>query len=824
MAIQDLTASLDLKQNLNIYSRCKQFDDLSLILSIYDNCVQADLSNYNVRLRAMKADQIPLIQEHIGISIDGNDVTIEADEQLTTTSGKTLVELQFINKTTGKKKATFNLVLIIVPSTIEVNATISTATYTLLQELENKLDQCLDFFENIDEAITANSNLVNSTNIANLTKEALDDSNTSALATESSLNDSNTDATNTKEALDLSITNANASKEALDTSKANADASKVALEGVVQEANDFVTAHGDIIDLDNRVTQNTAQLSDIVQEQTTQNANISLKANQTDLVVTNTNIATNTANIATHTSQIASLSNGSPKGTFATLALLQADANANTTDGKKYTYVVLADGNWYYWNGLGAWTAGGTYQSTGIAKSSVSKETLNGNIFENDFLKFGNIVSTQNYYPHLFVFPVSGNTINFKMSAILKYINAETKLNQFYVTVFGSPTSTMLNTSGLTMLFEDIVTITNEEQSISLSRDNVNITGYAYIKVMFRPYFSAASNMPDVLLDDYSLTINNTIPTITNEGRWGAYTAGTATVTHLITGTSAVAKSDDIPAKLSDLEYDFEGTHLYVSTASELITALTKAANAVSDNWYNIHLSDGTYDLLPFINLASITTVTATGYRGIEVPRYTRLIGSKYRGAKIITELDIATTTTEQQWTVSPLNLKNDAELYNLYVYGKNCRYAVHDDGGNVAYKRYVENCVFERDATQTPLKMSNNTAYGNGLMSGCQEVFKDCVFISEDRSFYCHDNPTYTQVSKVELSNCRFVATKESAIDCAMIHGLGATAISEVQFKQCSFNKQLYKKVEGTTDSMNVIGYGNSISIGIGNEITIHN
>lgn len=160
MAIHDLTASLDLKQNLNIYATCKQLDNLNLILSIYDNSVQANLTNYDVRLKAMKADKVPLIQEHTGITINNNVVTIAADEQLTTTSGKTLVELQFINKTTGQRKATFNLALMVNPSTFEINATISTATYTLLQELENKLDQASDFLENVDEAIEVNDNLI----------------------------------------------------------------------------------------------------------------------------------------------------------------------------------------------------------------------------------------------------------------------------------------------------------------------------------------------------------------------------------------------------------------------------------------------------------------------------------------------------------------------------------------------------------------------------------------------------------------------------------------------------------------------------------------
>ncbi|NRT78646.1 hypothetical protein [Clostridium beijerinckii] len=148
--IQNLTASLDLKQNLNIYAACKQSDNLKLILLVYDNSIQANLTNYTVRMRAMKADKVPLIQEHTGITITNNVVTIVADEQLTTTPGKTLIELQFINSITGEKKATFNLVLVVSSSTFEIDRKISTATYTLLQELENKLDQATDYFQNVE--------------------------------------------------------------------------------------------------------------------------------------------------------------------------------------------------------------------------------------------------------------------------------------------------------------------------------------------------------------------------------------------------------------------------------------------------------------------------------------------------------------------------------------------------------------------------------------------------------------------------------------------------------------------------------------------------
>lgn len=236
MSIQDLTASLDLKQNLNIYATCKQFDSLNLILTIYDNSIQATLTGYAVRLKAMKSDNIPMIQEHTGITISGNVVTIVADEQLTTTSGKTLIELEFINTSTGKKKATFNLVLQVVPSTLEVNANISTATYTLLEELENKLDQATDFLENVDEAIIANNNLVSNIAIANPLNTDLE----SNIAIGTPL----------KNSLESNISLGNVLKPELDAKNAQAQSNITAMQGfgdVTQLAQDVTALKTEVI-------------------------------------------------------------------------------------------------------------------------------------------------------------------------------------------------------------------------------------------------------------------------------------------------------------------------------------------------------------------------------------------------------------------------------------------------------------------------------------------------------------------------------------------------------------------------------------------------
>lgn len=65
------------------------------------------------------------------------------------------------------------------------------------------------------------------------------------------------------------------------------------------------------------------------------------------------------------------ISKGSPAGTYATLAALKA-AYPN---GNSNTYVVTADGKWYYWNGSN-WVAGGTYQAVGIAEKSIDRNKM----------------------------------------------------------------------------------------------------------------------------------------------------------------------------------------------------------------------------------------------------------------------------------------------------------------------------------------------------------------------------------------------------------------------------------------------------------------
>ena len=297
--IRNLEIDLDIKQNLLVTINCKQLDNLNLKFNIWDNGQVADLSNYKCRLKALKSDQIPLIQ-NTDISISGNIVTAEADEQLTTTSGLVKTELQFIDKTTGKKKSTFNLNIKVISSTLEVDRTISKATITLLNELDNKLDQVEDIGTVLDEAIIVKADLNNNIATANTTKTALETATTNANNKKNEVNTAITNATNKIIEVNTSITNANASKTALDSSKEIADTSKSNLDSAntLAEANiEELNKLGDVTDLAIQVQTNTNNISD-------------LEADKTDILTTigTENMGTTTTTlkgaIAEHENQI----------------------------------------------------------------------------------------------------------------------------------------------------------------------------------------------------------------------------------------------------------------------------------------------------------------------------------------------------------------------------------------------------------------------------------------------------------------------------------------------------------------------------------------
>lgn len=94
------------------------------------------------------------------------------------------------------------------------------------------------------------------------------------------------------------------------------------------------------------------------------------KAEKTELAATNVTLAEK-ANTADVNAQFASIVSGTPKGAYATVTELQTAYPTGTTG----VFIISADGYWYYWNGS-TWTAGGPYQSVGLANGSITEKML----------------------------------------------------------------------------------------------------------------------------------------------------------------------------------------------------------------------------------------------------------------------------------------------------------------------------------------------------------------------------------------------------------------------------------------------------------------
>ncbi len=286
--IHNLEIDVDFKENLIITATCKQLDDLILILNIWNNGEAIDLTEYKCRLKAFKQDQIPLIQ-NTDININKNVVNIKADEQFTTTSGIVKAELQFINKKTGKKKSTFNIVFKVMQSVLEVERSISKATCTLLKEIDNKLDRIEDIGDVLEEAKEVRDELKvtiipNATKINNTLVNNISAANTKIIEVENII----TDASNKIEEVETSVNNANTCKKELHnsstiatTNKENLDVANALAKENIEELNKI----GDAKDLATKVETNTTDITKLKTDVENNSSQMKEKANLKDVKI-----------------------------------------------------------------------------------------------------------------------------------------------------------------------------------------------------------------------------------------------------------------------------------------------------------------------------------------------------------------------------------------------------------------------------------------------------------------------------------------------------------------------------------------------------------
>lgn len=224
MNIHELpTLKVDLKDNYVVEAVCKQLDDLILSFEIYNSYITIDLSSFDIELRALKSDKVPVIQD-TDIVITNNKLKIKCNPQLTTSSGIVKAELQFIDKTTKQKKSSFNIEIDVKPSVLEVNRSISIPTFTAMERLEKDLDKVRDLEFNFNEADKLNRELKNTTiPTGNTLKTNLDNSISNGTTLKNDIDNRIVTGNKLKTDMDNSSTVATTKKEQLDGANVQAE-------------------------------------------------------------------------------------------------------------------------------------------------------------------------------------------------------------------------------------------------------------------------------------------------------------------------------------------------------------------------------------------------------------------------------------------------------------------------------------------------------------------------------------------------------------------------------------------------------------------------
>ncbi|WP_394884043.1 hypothetical protein [Clostridium butyricum] len=336
------TEDLDINLKYNIYLHCVQNDDVILNINVYDKSLQADLSNYTCRLKAFKSDHIPLIQ-NTNIDVTGNVVKIEASKQLTTTAGIVKAELQFTDKSTLKKKSTFFIEIKVEKSALNVDGALSTPMCTLLEEIDNKLDQIENIGQVLDEAKQVRDTLESDIVVGNTTNENIVQSISDADSKKREVEISISNASDKISEVEDSITNADNSRNALDRSKEVANETKIDLDNANVQAEkniEELNKLGDVTDLAAKVQTNTENIS---------KNNKSIEEVNSHLNDCVKNISANTSNITNHLADLVTDSDGVhglkyESGIWTPVLVGQTTAGSNT--------YIVQDGNYIRVNKL----------------------------------------------------------------------------------------------------------------------------------------------------------------------------------------------------------------------------------------------------------------------------------------------------------------------------------------------------------------------------------------------------------------------------------------------------------------------------------------
>lgn len=219
---------------------------------------------------------------------------------------------------------------------------------------------------------------------------------------------------------------------------------------------------------------------------------------------------------------------------------------------------------------------------------------------------------------------------------------------------------------------------------------------------------------------------------------------------------SVVNIADSIPTE-TIIEVGTGKTYTSLRTALEYASTIASKHNIVTVQFYG---NGVTYDVMNDITSADLETTST--WPGLSVPAYTRLVGMGSREQNVIS-LELPNGTDASTiFRISTINLYENAELENLWIIGKNCRYACHDDmmSYDPEWKlKTVKNCRFTSNYTD------QHRAYGAGYRSGVNWRFENCIFENingeaeefGNAAFSAHNNNAMKKSASITFINCQF-------------------------------------------------------------------
>lgn len=447
-------------------------------------------------------------------------------------------------------------------------------------------------------------------------------------------------------------------------------------------------------------------------------------------------------------------------------------------------------------NGVTAETAGqavrnqakGLANGTLIENNAIHKINLNNDIFKEDIISQSNLnmVAPNNSTSVALVYLPTLKNVNVKITG---EIITDEAIQDKRILIRKSDTP---NTPGTAITNEQINNTFSIEQNITLT------DGQPYLIIQFQAasgvykYFNEIFKIinPHIYINDVEVfepinTFNSLkYPDVTTD----VFLTGKEPSLNRTTLLQYIENSTEII------------THniINVNNAQNLVQALNNIATSTSNNKankanvYDIYLSNGIYEVYPYIDKTNLKDQTLFK-RGIEIPDYVNLYGI---GDVTISCTIPAGVDPLQGLIISTINTYGENHFKNIKFISNNARYCVHDDDGGSYKDRTIsfDNCSFIHNGNTLHPDVGD-ICYGAGYTGGRKGIFKNCIFNSNlNYPFYVHNSSPYYMTNKlnVEINNCIFNTNNEN---CICFHDAYNSLTGNVSINNSILNRKLYFK-----------------------------